>query len=170
MRHPSGPRTWPQLGGTDVDATQIAALHDRRRKLAAMIDAMRATPEADRPSKKADRRAWDQELASCEELLKQLDEMLKRMSPPAGPAPAQSATVGTADGYTVAVVGRIRKGWGAEIRVVVRVWKGRRIIDVRVWSPRDGGKEAVPSRKGVTVDASMLDALIDSLHRARQHV
>lgn len=56
-------------------------------------------------------------------------------------------------------VAAIRKADGAEVRVTVQGYKGRRVVDVRVWYQPAAGGEFVPTRKGVTVDADKLPAL-----------
>lgn len=58
---------------------------------------------------------------------------------------------------------RVCKSESAEIRVARSNWKGRRVIDIRIWFQPSGGTDYVPSRKGVTVDASKLDELIHAL-------
>lgn len=63
-------------------------------------------------------------------------------------------------------VAAIRKADGAEVRVTVQGYKGRRVVDVRVWYQPAGGAEFVPTRKGVTVDADKLPALALALAEA----
>lgn len=57
----------------------------------------------------------------------------------------------------------IRKADGAEIRIATDLYKGRRVLDVRVWYQPAGGAEYVPTRKGVTIDADKLPELLDAL-------
>jgi Transcriptional Coactivator p15 (PC4) len=60
----------------------------------------------------------------------------------------------------------IRKAEGAEIRITVSVYNGRRVVDVRVWyQPRDS-VEYVPTRKGVTFDSDKLPALAEAIAQA----
>jgi hypothetical protein len=63
-------------------------------------------------------------------------------------------------------VAAIRKADGAEVRVTVQGYKGRRVVDVRVWYQPAGGAEFVPTRKGVTVDADKLPALAEAIEKA----
>lgn len=56
------------------------------------------------------------------------------------------------------------------MRVLVKRWKSRRTLDIRLWFLPEGGSEFTPSRKGVSIDASKVDALIEALHKAKQHV
>lgn len=58
---------------------------------------------------------------------------------------------------------RVCKSDSAEIRVARSNWKGRNVIDIRIWFLPSGGADYVPSRKGVTVDAGKLDELIHAL-------
>jgi len=63
-------------------------------------------------------------------------------------------------------VAAIRKADGAEIRIAVSVYKGRRVVDVRVWYQPAGGADFVPTRKGVTFDADKLPALAEAIAQA----
>lgn len=65
-------------------------------------------------------------------------------------------------------VAAIRKSEGAEIRVSVQGYKGRRVVDVRVWYQPEGGSEYVPTRKGITIDEEKLPALAVALADAQQ--
>ncbi len=60
-------------------------------------------------------------------------------------------------------VAAIRKTDTAEVRVSRNYWKGRNVIDIRVWYLPKDGAEFVPSRKGLTIDASKLPELLDRL-------
>lgn len=65
------------------------------------------------------------------------------------------------------VIGSVTKGADAEIRVVRDFYKGRDVVDVRVWfEPRAGG-ERVRSGKGITFDARKLPELIAVLEKAQ---
>ena len=57
----------------------------------------------------------------------------------------------------------IRKTDTAEVRVSRNYWKGRSVIDIRIWFLPDGGTDYVPSRKGLTIDAGKLPELLDRL-------
>ena len=60
----------------------------------------------------------------------------------------------------------IRKSDTSEVRVTRSNWKGRCVIDVRVWYFPKGGDDYVPSRKGLTIDAKKLPDLIEALKEA----
>jgi len=60
-------------------------------------------------------------------------------------------------------VAAIRKTDTAEVRVSRNYWKGRNVIDIRIWYLPSGGAEFVPSRKGLTIDAGKLPELLDRL-------
>jgi len=62
-------------------------------------------------------------------------------------------------------VAAIRKADGAEIRINVSIYKGRRVVDVRVWYQPANRVEYVPTRKGITFDVEKLPELIVSLQR-----
>lgn len=71
--------------------------------------------------------------------------------------------------HTVTIA-RLRKADNAEIRVTLDHYKGRRVVDLRVWYVPDGGAEYVPTRKGVTLDADKLAPLVAALGQAaNQH-
>lgn len=57
----------------------------------------------------------------------------------------------------------IRKTDTAEVRVSRNYWKGRNVIDIRIWYLPNGGAEFVPSRKGLAIDANKLPELLDLL-------
>ena len=57
----------------------------------------------------------------------------------------------------------IRKTDTAEVRVQRKSWKGRSVIDIRVWWRPKGGTDFIPSSKGVTIDDSKLPELLDLL-------
>lgn len=61
----------------------------------------------------------------------------------------------------------IRKTDTAEVRVSRKHWKGRSVIDIRIWWHPQGGTEFIPSSKGVTIDAGKLPDLIDALETMR---
>jgi len=61
----------------------------------------------------------------------------------------------------------IRKTDTAEVRVSRNYWKGRNVIDIRIWYLPNGGAEFVPSRKGLTIDGSKLSELLDRLASLR---
>lgn len=61
------------------------------------------------------------------------------------------------------VVRTLRKSESAEVRVSRSSWKGRDVIDIRIWFKPDGSEDFVPSRKGMTIDAGKAQELIDIL-------
>ncbi|BAO29386.1 transcriptional coactivator p15/PC4 family protein [Sulfuritalea hydrogenivorans] len=63
-------------------------------------------------------------------------------------------------------VGAIRKSESAEVRVSRGIWKGRPVVDVRVWYVPASGGDYVPSRKGLTIDAGKLPELVALLSEA----
>ena len=79
---------------------------------------------------------------------------------------------------TPARVGRIelaelRKADGATIRIALDRYKGRFVLDVRLWYQPDGSTEFVPTRKGITLDADRLpefaEAVAEALRRTREN-
>jgi hypothetical protein len=82
---------------------------------------------------------------------------------------ASPVTTNSPEESDAVVLALIPKGPRAELRVVVKTWRGRRVFDVRCWAQRKDTGEFGPTRKGVTVDAGMLPALVESLQLALKH-
>ena len=61
------------------------------------------------------------------------------------------------------ILARIPKTERAEVRVTRQIWRGREVIDVRVWYQPRGSTEFVASRKGATIDAQKLPELVAAL-------
>lgn len=57
----------------------------------------------------------------------------------------------------------IRKNDSSEVRITRSTYKGRQVIDIRVWVMDKTNKEYAPSSKGVTIDAGKCGALIEAL-------
>jgi hypothetical protein len=153
-----------------MTTNRAESLIARRDQLAKHAAAMAATPEAERPTKPAALKAWVRELAQMQDLIEELDSLIKRVAPEHR---ACRPDVGAAsyDSSDVVTIAKVPKGKRAEVRVSVKPWQGRRVVDIRLWSLFDGSDgEMRPSRKGIAFDASKLDALIDALHQAKQHV
>lgn len=149
----------------------IENLTQRRSALTQMIDAMNATPEFERPQKPSARKAWLAELDALCTMVAQLDDLIGRLTPKPSVEAVATSTPQESMPSDVVTFARVPKGRRAEVRVSVKPWQGRRIVDIRLWSLIDGaGSEMKPSRKGVTFDASKLDLLIDALHKVKQHV
>ena len=79
---------------------------------------------------------------------------------------------------TPARVGRIelaelRKADGATVRIALGRYKGRRVVDVRLWYQPAGSVDFVPTRKGITLDADRLpefaEAVAEALRRTREN-
>jgi elongation factor P hydroxylase len=67
---------------------------------------------------------------------------------------------------TARTIARFRKSESAEVRICLQGYKGRRVVDLRVWYVPDGGTDFVPTRKGVTVDVDRLPELVDAIREA----
>lgn len=151
--------------------TRLQELISRRDEIASHAAKLAATPISERPTKPAELKAWERDLEELQALAKQFDALVERASPkPCVAVPDLIAATDpeTGEGVTVA---RVRKGRRAEIRVTVKPWQGRRVVDVRLWSQYEGqGEEMKPSRKGLAFDAAKLSDIIDALIQAKQHV
>jgi hypothetical protein len=155
-----------------MDAARIARFRANRDQLAILIQNIKDTPEDARPTKPSALKAWNRDLADNERLLADMDRMLLRVDPPPKPEPKPAPRQAEEEDASnvIAELGRIPKGKRAEMRVLVKRWKSRRTLDIRLWFLPEGGSEFAPSRKGVSIDASKVDALIEALHKAKQHV
>jgi hypothetical protein len=67
-------------------------------------------------------------------------------------------------------IGAIRKADGAEVRVSIQNYKGRRVLDIRIWYQPAANLSYVPTRKGVTVDADKLSGLMEILTCAEKAI
>ena len=65
---------------------------------------------------------------------------------------------------------RIPTDTGTELRVEVMRYKTFERIDLRLWFMSDGEEAYIPSRKGVSIDARHLAAVIAALQEARSFV
>jgi len=63
------------------------------------------------------------------------------------------------------VIGAINKSDAAEVRVSTTKFKGRPVVDIRVWFKPDGVDELIPSRKGITLDLTKVSDLVNILER-----
>ena len=61
------------------------------------------------------------------------------------------------------ILARVPKTEHAELRVTRSEWKGRCIVDFRLWYLPDGNAEWVPSGKGCAIDASKFPELLRQL-------
>jgi hypothetical protein len=153
---------------------QIEELQQRRAALIERVQAMLQTPEDQRPAARTTLRAWLTDLEASQRLLEQVDKMLKMLEPKpkrsakAAATPAPSADKPSEETDAV-VLACIPKGRHAEMRIIAKTWKGRRLIDVRCWAQKKDTGEFGPTRKGVCVDAGMLPALVEALQRAQKN-
>lgn len=67
---------------------------------------------------------------------------------------------------TPKIIGALNKSDTAEVRVTTNTYKGRSVVDIRVWYMPDGGHDFVPSRKGITIDNRKVKSLIEVLSGA----
>ena len=63
------------------------------------------------------------------------------------------------------VIGSFNKSDTAEVRVSTSTWKGRAVVDIRVWYKPDGSPDLVPTRKGITMDSCKIKDLVDILNK-----
>jgi hypothetical protein len=66
---------------------------------------------------------------------------------------------------TLKIIGALNKSDTAEVRITTSLFKGRDVVDVRVWYKPDGSNDLVPSRKGITMDSAKIKELVEVLNR-----
>lgn len=54
----------------------------------------------------------------------------------------------------------------ASIRIGLDHYKGRKVIDIRIWSQPNYSETLLPSRKGITVDANLFANFVDAMNAA----
>lgn len=65
------------------------------------------------------------------------------------------------------VISRLRKNASEEIRVAVREYHGRRLVDVRVFAGARG-QETVPTRKGVSIPIEIFGEFKNAIDDAEE--
>ncbi|MBX9605274.1 MAG: transcriptional coactivator p15/PC4 family protein [Gammaproteobacteria bacterium] len=60
----------------------------------------------------------------------------------------------------------IPKSGRASIRIALDHFKGRKVVDIRLWFLPKGSDTFVPSQKGITVDANQFLHLADAINVA----
>lgn len=63
-------------------------------------------------------------------------------------------------------IGTIPKNSLEEIRVGLDEWKGRDLVNIRVWAEPYEGGERRPTKKGLAVAVTKLPALVEALQKA----
>jgi hypothetical protein len=69
---------------------------------------------------------------------------------------------------TETIVATIQKNASEEVRVRLNEYRGSHFVDLRVFTSfKDGDPERKPTKKGVALNVSKLDELIEALQRAK---
>lgn len=144
-----------------MSAERIAELKSRRAQLARAAATLKADPALDGEELQA-------ELEDVERMIATMDQLLRKAE--RGPKRTQCEPRPSAPGSHVVEVGRIKATARSAVRVCVVDKAGDRAVDIRFWFRSKDSDEMVPSRKGVRVDPSRIDALIDALQLAKQHL
>ena len=55
-----------------------------------------------------------------------------------------------------------------EIRTQVSLFRGKKMVDIRIWAKTDEGKDPIPTKKGVTFNADLLPRLKESMAKAEE--
>ena len=126
---------------------RIENLKQQRDALVAQVQLFQSVPESERPAKPSALKSWLAQLHQMESLGAQIDTLLAKTAPRTVRRKPVDA-LAQADESEAVVLARIPKGKRAEMRVSVKPWQNRRVVDIRIWAlPKDGDGEMKPSRK-----------------------
>lgn len=152
---------------------RIANLMASRDRLAMQLGELRSLKPKEDGTKKAARaiKDWAFDCEGLEKLIVKLDATIAPATPrKVKEKAARPLNDAASEGVKGTPIARIAKGKRAEMRVSVNEWKGQHIVDVRLWFIPKAGGDWAPSRKGVSVEAGKLDALVQALILAKQHM
>lgn len=76
----------------------------------------------------------------------------------------------TVEPESCVLVATVPKSANTEIRISLKVWEGRQIIDLRLYSRGKCGGEPKPTGKGVSFDPGELGAVLSGLALVLQYV
>ncbi len=148
-----------------ITSTRAVQLQARRESLLAQRAELAALALAEGSKRAADR---DSALKQFDDLVAMIDRMLV---PKVRAARSKHRPAQRRDPIVkMFEVARVPKTERAEVRVAIDARKPQRKVDVRLWFVPKGEVAMVPSRKGVTLDAAELGALIEALRLAEQHL
>ena len=57
-----------------------------------------------------------------------------------------------------------------EIRIQTSVYRGKKMVDVRIWAKTEEGKDPIPTKKGVTFNADFLPRLQEALKKTEDYL
>lgn len=149
---------------------QIERMTAQRAALAEQLESHLTRMPDDDGTKKAARllKHWEADRKALETVIAQADQFMAA-PPQEGPidVPVEEANRWAEKGVAIA---SIPKGRKAELRVSLNEWQGRQTVDLRLWYSLEPGGVRGPSKKGVSIQASKLDALIEGLVQAREQL
>jgi hypothetical protein len=64
-----------------------------------------------------------------------------------------------------APIATIQKNAREEIRIELSEFKGHNLLNMRVWSDKDGGNARIPTKAGIACKVTLLPALISALQK-----
>ena len=147
---------------------QVEQLRARREEIARSQAALLALPDEKRRGPRGGLSGWSMAISEAGKAIEMLDRAIAKATPCKAANKRGRATRTRSPLDDGIVLVRVARGPTQELRVSARTWKGVRIVDVRLWLKNAAG--FVPSRKGFAIEPEHLDAVIEALRVARQHV
>ena len=144
---------------------QVKQLRARREQIAQSQAALLALPDEKRRGPRGGLSAWSSAVSEAGSALEAIDRSLA-VAAKANKPPREARTLAPLDEGTV--LARVARSPTLELRVSAKLWKGARIVDVRLWLKSAGG--FVPSRKGFAIEPEHLGEVIEALRMAHQDV
>jgi hypothetical protein len=102
-------------------------------------------------------------------LIAEIDRLIDRKAQRTQPKPQRQKRVTTEPDSSL-LIATVPKSTNTEIRVCLKFWEDRQIVDLRLYARgRDGG-EYKPTAKGVSFGPGDLGAVLSGLALAQQHL
>lgn len=133
---------------------RLVGIEERRAAISSVLQEIGTAAAGAEPGTEA-AKALERTMKDGQRLLGTLDRAINRAaSRPLDEAPSEGR-----------VIARISPdgGSGTEVRVVAQTWRGRHVVDFRVWRLDRASQTWVPSKRGVQLRASKLPELVRAL-------
>lgn len=132
--------------------SRLEKLQAQRKELAAFLDDLGPVD----PSRR-----------DVQAMVDELDRMLNR-GPWMKPKPERQKRAAIEPESSV-LIATVPKSDNTEIRICVKVWEGRQIVDLRLYSRGKGGGDHKPTGKGISFQPGDLGAVLSGLALAQQY-
>ncbi|QHE86307.1 PC4/YdbC family ssDNA-binding protein [Hydrogenophaga sp. BPS33] len=108
--------------------------------------------------------AGDPQAEDLKKLIKDIDRLLPRTAPREKP-PRRKVT----EPESSVLIATVPKSERTQIRIHLKVWEGRQIIDLRLYARGKGSGDHKPTGKGVSFEPVDLAAVLSGLTLAQQY-